>query len=273
MTAKAAKFRRQMRMHYRTHGRDLPWRHTHDPYRILVSEFMLQQTQVVRVLTYYPRFLKQFPTPASLARAPLRDVLRAWQGLGYNRRALHLKQTATLIIKKYHGKIPRDFHTLQTFPGVGQSTAGALMAFAFNAPMPFIETNIRRVYIHHFFGKKKGVSDAAILTLVEKTLDRKDPRAWYYALMDYGAHLGTMEENPNTRSKHYKKQSPFSGSNREIRSRILRELLDAKTAYQEHLVARLDITHDALSYALDSLIKDRFIRTHRGRITLASLPI
>ena len=188
----SAKFRRTVLEHYRASKRDLPWRRTRDAYRILVSEVMLQQTQVARVQTFYENFIKKFPSFATLARSKKSDVLRAWQGLGYNRRALALKELAVIIVKKYGSKLPRDRKTLESLPGVGPYTAGAVRAFAWGQPDVFIETNIRRVFIHFFFPRRKKVSDREILLLVEKTLDRRDVRAWYFALMDYGAMLGVM---------------------------------------------------------------------------------
>ena len=176
--------------HYRAHGRrDLPWRKTKDPYRILVSEFMLQQTQVARVAEKYEPFIERFPDFASLARAPLGDVIRAWSGLGYNRRALHLRETARIVVSRFDGRLPRGFDDLRALPGIGAATAAEIMNFAFNEPRAFIETNVRAVYIHHFFPGRKKVADAEILPLVERTLDAKNPRRWFYALMDYGVML------------------------------------------------------------------------------------
>ncbi|KKT24343.1 MAG: Endonuclease III family protein [Candidatus Magasanikbacteria bacterium GW2011_GWA2_43_9] len=174
-------FRRTIRRYYAAHSRSLPWRHTHDPYKILVSEVMLQQTQVGRVTAYYKNFLHKFPTIKVLAKASLADVLRAWQGLGYNRRALMLKRAAEHTVRIYGGKLPQDAGLLDDLPGIGINTAGAIAAFAFNTPSVFIETNIRRVFIHFFFPGRSTVHDRNILKLVEETMDRKNPREWYYA--------------------------------------------------------------------------------------------
>jgi len=219
------KFKKTVKGFYAKNRRDLPWRKTRDPYKILVSEVMLQQTQVSRVLQKYPLFLSVFPTLRSLAKAPLADVLGVWQGLGYNRRAKTLKSASEVLMAQYKGKIPRNREELTALPGVGPSTAGGVLAFAYNIPYPFIETNIRRVFIHHFFSKKKRVGDADILQLVKRTLDRKEPREWYYALFDYGTHLARTERNPNRRSARYTKQSPFDGSRRQLRGHLLRTLL------------------------------------------------
>jgi A/G-specific adenine glycosylase len=220
-----AEFRNRVYEHFRRSGREMPWRHTDDPYRILVSEIMLQQTQVQRVETKYQEFIAAFPDFPSLARAHLSEVLRVWQGMGYNRRAMALQKTARRVVTAYDGRLPESEETLRTFPGIGAATAGAIVAFAFNKPTVFLETNIRRVFLHFFFPGKEGVRDSEILPLIEKTLDRKNPRHWYYALMDYGARLKKEAENPNRRSAHYARQFPFEGSDRQIRSLILKTLL------------------------------------------------
>lgn len=213
---------------YTTNGRhDLPWRQTHNPYKILVSEIMLQQTQVARVITKYDEFLSQFPTVQSLATAPLGAVLTLWQGLGYNRRAKMLHACAQTIVNEYNGVWPRDIATLRTLSGIGPYTAGAVAAFAFLVPSTIIETNVRTVYIHHFFPNDTEVPDSALLPIITATLDHDDPRSWYYALMDYGSHLKQTIGNKNTQSKHYVKQSKFAGSDRQIRGAIIRALSKA----------------------------------------------
>jgi len=217
-------FRRVIYAYYQKHARDFPWRHTSQPYHILVSEVMLQQTQTQRVIEKYKEFIKAFPDLASLATAQVHQVLRVWQGLGYNRRALSLKKTAEIVVKEYGGKIPFEPEKLITLPGIGAATAASISAFGFNKPTIFIETNIRRVFIHFFFRNKKNVHDTDILPLVERTLDTSHPYKWYSALMDYGAMMKHIE-NPNRRSAHYTRQSPFEGSNRQIRGRILKVLL------------------------------------------------
>lgn len=229
---KTAAFKIAVRRHYRTQGRhDLPWRKTRDPYAILVSEVMLQQTQVSRVEGFYGRFLARFPDFRSLAHARPSDVLAVWQGLGYNRRALSLKRLAEAVVRDHGGRLPEDRAALEGLPGIGKGTSGSLMAFVFNRPEPFIETNIRRAFIHYFFPRtKRGVTDAEIERYIQRTMDRAHPREWYWALMDYGAALGKTAVNPNRRSAHYKRQSAFKGSDRELRGRILRYLLSRKGA-------------------------------------------
>lgn len=187
---------------------------------------MLQQTQVSRVLTKYEEWLAVFSDLPSLAAASLSDVLAVWQGLGYNRRARALKRLAEIVVAERDGEFPRDQAALRTLPGVGPSTAGAVAAFAFGEPHPFIETNIRAAYLHHFFPDQTGVADRDLLPLVDATLDREDPRTWYYALMDYGVMLKGSLPNPSRRSRHHVHQSPFAGSNRQLRASVVRILLE-----------------------------------------------
>lgn len=228
------KFKKTIWNFYKKHGRhDLPWRKTKDAYKILVSEIMLQQTQVLRVIPKYKSFLKKFPTVQALAKASLKDVLIEWQGLGYNRRGMYLKKCAEKIISDFGGKFPKDFETLTTLPGIGPATAGDILAFAYNIPILVIETNIRSVFIHFFFTDSKKVSDKQILPLIEKTLDISNSREWYYALMDYGAYLKSTNSNPSRKSAHHIKQSKFKGSNREMRANILRLLLDQPLTKKE----------------------------------------
>ncbi len=224
MIPRIKKFQETVYTYYRAHKRDLPWRRTKNPYYILVSEIMLQQTQVERVRAYYATFIQTFPTPQALADAPLPDVLRLWKGLGYNRRAINLKRCAEEVVKR--GSFPRTYDELLELPGIGQSTAGALMNFAFNIPTPFIETNIRSVFIHAFFRDRTDVSDKELASLIEQSIDREHPREWFYALYDYGTHLKKTVGNQNVRSKHYKKQSTFKGSRRELRAKVLFYKLD-----------------------------------------------
>jgi A/G-specific adenine glycosylase len=214
--------------YYAQHGRgSLPWRQpeqngSFDPYKIMVSELMLQQTQVQRVIPKYTAFLGLFPTTQELATADLGDVLRAWQGLGYNRRAKFLWQAAQAV--NAVGTFPRTQVELIKLPGVGANTAGAILAYAYNQPVVFVETNVRTVYIHHFFADRADVTDKEILAPLEQTLDHENPREFYWALMDYGSHLKATVGNLNRASKHYTKQSQFHGSRRQVRGQVIRLL-------------------------------------------------
>lgn len=222
------KFRAEIWAHYKKHGRhSLPWRKTKNPYRILVSEIMLQQTQVDRVVPYYRAFLRAFPTARALSRAPLASVLRVWQGLGYNRRAKMLHEAGKAIVREYGGRFPKDASLL---PGVGSYTARAIDAFAHNLDVVLVETNIRTAVIHYFFPKKKKVSDTDIESVLIEVLPLGRAREWYSALMDYGAHLKRSGIRLNAKSKGYVKQSAFAGSNREARGAILKALSESKKA-------------------------------------------
>lgn len=227
-----ARFRNAVWRFYRKHGRAFPWRQTDDPYCILVSEVMLQQTTTSRVLGKYEGFIMAFPDFRTLAAAPVRELLEQWRGLGYNRRAIALQRTAALVLSEFEGSLPSDPAALVRLPGIGPYTAAALAAIAFNRPTVFIETNIRAVFLHVFFHEKTGVHDREILPLIEATLDRTNPREWYYALFDYGVML-KKSANPAVRSAHYRRQGPFEGSNRQLRSAILAVLL-ACSGVREH---------------------------------------
>ncbi len=231
---------------------------TLDPYRILVSEVMLQQTQVSRVIPKYEAFLKKFPDVSSLADAPLSDVLKLWSGLGYNRRAINLQKAAKEIVSKYGGIFPKTVLELDELPGIGEATAGAIVAYAFNTPTVYIETNIRRVFLHFFFPRSSKVPDNKLLPLIEAAVDKKNPREWYYALMDYGAMLKATIPNPNKRSKHYSKQAKFEGSNRQIRGRILKLLVKEKEISSDNLLKYLQ--DDRAEKNISDLIAEGFIK-------------
>lgn len=216
-------FQKRIFDYYRKHGRSFPWRETNDPYAILVSEVMLQQTQSKRVVSFFNRWMKEFPTPRVLARASLGEILRAWSGLGYNRRALNLKRASETIVREYRGAIPPDLGKIDALPGVGPYTASAIGVFAFRIPSAFIETNIRTVYLHFFFRGRIKVSDDEILEVIGKTLPKRKIREWYNALMDYGAMLKKTTGHPTIRGVRYTVQSRFKGSRRELRGEVIRQ--------------------------------------------------
>lgn len=205
--------------------RDLPWRNTRDAYEVLVSEVMLQQTQVARVLSRWDRFLKKFPTVDALASASTADVVEEWQGMGYNRRALALKRCADECAVRYGGHIPRELSDLLALPGIGPATAAGVRAFAYDLPGVYLETNVRAVFIHELFPHCSEVSDKQIAPLVEQTCPAENVRGWYYALLDYGAYLKQATVNPSRRSKEYTRQSKFEGSRRQKRAEITRVVL------------------------------------------------
>jgi A/G-specific adenine glycosylase len=250
--------------YYNLHRRDLPWRQTTNPYHILVSEIMLQQTQVERVKDKYNEFTEVFPDFDTLAKASLKEVLSVWQGLGYNRRALALKQCAEEVMSRYGGELPKNPDTLCTLPGIGKATAGEILAFAFNIPGVFIETNIRRVYIHEFFNGEENVKDTKILPLVEVTLDKENPREWYWALMDYGSMLKKQVENPNRRSAHYTRQSRFEGSDRRIRGIILRTILRKMSASEQELMREAGVERKRLAEILGKMAGEGLIMERDG---------
>jgi A/G-specific adenine glycosylase len=244
------KFQVDVLKHWQKNGRHtLPWRLTNDPYRILVSEVMLQQTQVDRVIPYFEKFLKKFPTVQKLAKAKLGDVLKLWSGLGYNRRAKYLHDAGRAIVERHGGKFPRDYTELRKLPGVGDYTARAVRVFAFNEPDILIETNIRTVFFHHAevfhvaCGRKRHgtYADAEVLPMALEAAKEGTPaaggtRVWHWALMDYGAYLKKSGVRLNDKSAHYAKQSKFEGSNRQLRGRLLRRLMDGpitKSAFKD----------------------------------------
>ena len=277
--------------------RDLPWRDTRDPYGIWLSEVMLQQTQVARVLTRWEEWLDCFPTVEALAAAPVGDVLAAWQGMGYNRRALALKAAAEQVCDVYDGSFPTGLRELKALPGIGPATAQGIRAFAFDLPGVYLETNVRTVMLHHFFPDVPAVPDRELVPLIESTCpsgaepegdgaqpgafavpqDGGDtPRSWYYALLDYGAYLKKTVPNPSRRSSGYTRQSRFEGSRRQKRAHIVRMLLDAQAAGApglsldevrdgvdglEHAAGREAVPPEEVSSILADLVREGFAQT------------
>jgi len=220
--------------------RDLPWRRTHDPYEIWLSEVMLQQTQVSRVDGRWQRWLERFPTVDALASAEAADVLDEWQGMGYNRRALALLNAAR-IVADGGGVMPVEARDLVALPGIGPATAGGVVAFAYDEPSVYIETNVRSVFLHELFPDEDGVSDRELAPYVADACPERGTRAWYYALLDYGVDLKARTANPSRRSAHYARQSSFAGSRREKRSFVLKQVLAADGGVpMEEVAADLD---------------------------------
>lgn len=261
-------FKRIIWEYYKKNKRDFDWRNTDNPYHIAVSEIMLQQTQTKRVEQKYLEWINTFPDWQSLSSAPLKKILLVWQGMGYNRRAIALKACALKIIKEYKGSLPSDSETLKTFPHIGPNTAGSILAFAFNKPSVFLETNIRSVFIFFFFSKNKKVRDQDILTLVEKTLDKKNPKEWYWALMDFGAFLKKEFPNPSRKSKHYSRQPKFEGSNRQLRGRLLKLLSEAEGLRAGQIADELKLDSRQIRMNLENLEREGFIIKKHGRFII-----
>jgi A/G-specific adenine glycosylase len=255
---------------YYSHGkREMPWRNEITPYRVVVSEVMLQQTQVTRVSEKFGTFIRKFPDFSTLSHASLADVMKEWQGLGYNRRAKYLHAIAIHVMEKWGGVFPQSPEEILTLPGIGRATAGSITVFAYNSPVVFIETNIRRVFIHHFFSGSDPVSDAQILPLIELTLDQENPREWYYALMDYGTWLTGRITNPNRRSKHYSRQSVFEGSDRQIRGRILRRLISDTACSFDLIISEAGEDRSRGAAILLGMIQEGLLCESEGRVKIA----
>jgi A/G-specific adenine glycosylase len=263
------RFRGDVWDYYRANRREMPWRDVDDPYAVLVSEVMLQQTQVVRVIDRYREWMAAFPTLQALAAASLSAVLELWQGLGYNRRAVALKRAAEETVERFGGALPRDAAALRTLPGVGPTTAAALLNYAFQEPAPFIETNVRAVFLHHFFPDAEGVPDSALMPLVEAAWDLSDPRGWGYALMDYGVFLKRSETNPSRRSRHHARQSRFEGSKRQTRARLLRAVLAAPGGPSEAYAEDSGVGTADADALLEELASEGFLACEAGRWIVA----
>jgi A/G-specific adenine glycosylase len=251
-------FRKTVRSYYREYGRVLPWRETVNPYHIIVSEIMLQQTQVDRVLAKYSEFIHKFADFTALNRAPLQSVLRSWQGLGYNRRARSLKMIARHVLREWGGILPQDPEQLRSLPGIGAASAGAIAAFAFNQPVVFIETNIRTVFLHFFFRNRTHVHDTEVIPYSEATLDQRHPRLWYWALMDFGVMIKRRYRNPARKSAHYARQSQFQGSDRYLRGQII-HILTRSNMSLPGFVKSTGVGKRRLQRILAQLEKERLI--------------
>ena len=221
--------------------RDLPWRNTRDAYAIWISEAMLQQTQVSRVLSRWERFLRHFPTVDALASASSADVVEEWQGLGYNRRALALKRAADICSAEYAGRMPEGVDKLVKLPGIGDATAAGITAFSRDVPCLYLETNVRAVFIHCFFRDAERVTDKELRPLVERACPAEDVRGWYYALLDVGARLKKDHKNPTRRAAAYTRQSKFEGSRRQKRAWLVREVMAAPGLSSAELLRRLNL--------------------------------
>ena len=238
----------------------MPWRIDYNPYQIFISEVMLQQTQVERVKQKFPDFIDKYPDFSMLAKSGLEDVFQVWQGLGYNRRASALRESAKIIVSDHNGILPDNPEILKKLPGIGNATSSSIVAFAFNKPVVFLETNIRTIFIHHFFPDNSLVGDDLILPLATIALDKSNPRKWYSALMDYGTMLKKEFGNLTRQSKAYKKQTPFKGSHRQLRGAVLKLLIMHKKltlAKFEHLT---EYDRPLLKEILSQLEKENLVK-------------
>ena len=261
-------FQEMVLQYYADHRRSMPWRDDHSGYSVLVSEVMLQQTQVNRVFIKYAEFMSAFPSVDSLAQASVEDVLRVWKGLGYNRRALWLQKAAQSVRDDYDGVVPSVRDQLVALPGIGPNTAGAILAYVYNQPEVFIETNIRRVFLHHFFRDQQEVTDNQLLPYIAQALEGQEPRTWYWALMDYGTYLGQTLENPNRRSKHYSRQSAFEGSHRQVRGQLLERALQSAFTVADMMAEYPKLSGETLDRAIEELIAEGFLSRTGETLTM-----
>lgn len=248
--------------------RDMPWRQDTRPYYVLVSEIMLQQTQVDRVIPKFEAFITAFPDIPTLAAAPLSEVLKLWSGLGYNRRAKFLHEAAKKIVGEFDGVFPDTLAGLVSLPGVGVNTAGAMLAYSFNQPVVYIETNVRTVYFHHYFDDDATVTDKQVREIAEQTIDKEHPREWYWGIMDYGSYLKRQGVGQNDKSHHYKKQPALKGSVREVRGAILKVL--ALESMPEPVLREKTFDDERFGPALAGLVRDGLVVETKGSFHLAS---
>lgn len=261
-------FQNKIYIYFKKSGRMFPWRKNNiSPYHILISEIMLQQTQTDRVISKYEAFIKRFPDINTLAQTSFSQIFEYWHGLGYNRRAKYLKLLSEKVVNEYAGKLPSTFKELIKLPGIGKYTAAAIEAFAFNQPTIVIETNIRTVYIHEFFTDGEKIHDNLILPLIKQTLNKSNPRVWYWALMDYGTNLKKKFPNPSRRSTHYSKQSTFVGSDRQVRGMILKLLLN-KPLNKDQLIKQIPRPQELIQKIIAELKTEGLIIEQNNRYLL-----
>ena len=262
-----AAFRDVIYSYYKRTKRKFPFRENITPYKVVVSEIMLQQTQTNRVAEKFIEFIKKFPDFKSLSQASVEKLLSTWQGLGYNRRAIALKKIAERIMNEFNGDVPKDLELLTSLPQIGHNTASSILSFAYNIPTYFIETNIRRVYIYFFFPGKSQINDKEIMEIVKITIDKDNPRDWYYALMDFGVMLKKAHPELNKRSIHYRKQSKFDGSTRQVRGKILKLLLE-KPLSTNDIIDKINFERKKVLEILNTLKKEGFIREEHNKFLI-----
>lgn len=254
---KIQQFQKKVLSFYKKNKRDLPWRDTTDPYKILLSEFMLQQTQVSRVISYYERWTAKWPTIDQLASAPLAEVLRLWMGLGYNNRAVNLHRTAKKIVVEFNGDVIKAMKKYEELPGIGKYTSQAVQIFSTNDDLVTVDTNIRRIFIREF-GLPPTVPDNELWRIAALCLPRSKSREWHNALMDYGALYLTAQK---TGIKSKTQQTRFEGSDRQIRAKILRFLLKEASSISE-LEKEIGVKQARLLPLLEKMIAEKTIVKH-----------
>ena len=281
-TLEPSPLRRALRAWYRPRREGYPWRREGiGPYAILVSEVMLQQTQAARVAAAFDAFLRRFPTVSSLAAAAPADVLRAWSGLGYHRRAVALHEAARTIVRVHGGEVPGDPGALQQLPGVGPYTASAVAAIAFGRPVVAMDVNVRRVASRVVLGREPEERDGPRIAAAARVLlDRRDPATWNQAMMDLGREVCRPTPRCDVcplepwcrfrsagrprRSAVAPKQSPFEGSNRQVRGRIVAVLRERPSAGLLGLAAATGFGADRVGSAVTGLVRDGIVE-RRGR--------
>ena len=260
---KIQEFQKKVFSFYQKNKRDLPWRKTTDPYKILLSELMLQQTQVNRVILFYEKWITRWTTIDALASATRSEVLQAWMGLGYNSRAINLHKTAQKIVTEFDRDVLEAMKQYEEIPGVGRYTSQAVQIFSTNADFVTVDTNIRRIFIKEFNLPEK-VSDKELWKLAEKCLPIGKSRDWHNALMDYGAlHLTSKK----TGIKPKTQQSRFEGSDRQLRARVLRILLQGDESLT-NMSRTLNVASSWLQRILEKLVSEEIISKKNNRYYL-----
>ncbi len=257
-------FQQKILVWYEKNKRDLPWRKTINPYHIMVSEIMLQQTQVDRVIPKYEAFLKAFPTIQNLAEAPTSQVLELWSGLGYNSRAIRLQEAAKVICKRYEGQVPKNRDALMNLPGIGPYTSNAILSFAHNLSFPCIDTNIRRIILHEL-KLSESTSQEKLYVLAESLIPENRSRDWHNALMDYGSSILTARK---TGIKSLTTQSKFLHSRRWYRGQILKMLVKEKETTVQKIAQQLEKSSAEIEDILEELVKAKLVSVEQERITL-----
>jgi A/G-specific adenine glycosylase len=261
------KFNKNILKFYTTHKRNLLWREEINGYYILLSEFMLQQTQVNRVIDYFNRFIKAFPTIESLAAGTFFEVIELWQGLGYNRRAKYLHEAAQEIVASYQGIIPKDYKKLLAIKGIGEYTAQAIVTYTYNIPLIFIETNIRTVFlllhkntINKKKNKKNKIEEKIFATHISHFIDKENPRLWYYALMDFGTFLKKKNRDKHIQqAASFTKQSTFKNSFRQLRGKIIKYFIEKKCFIPSKEIIEKHNHDNRVLQVLTSLVEDNLV--------------